>query len=205
MVTKNKAAPAAKPAKPNRAAKKTNVEFEHVMIDLETLDTTSRAAIISIGAVRFNADDFSPETFYRVIKVQSNIDAKRTISGSTLAWWMDQGSEAKNVFKDPAAVSLDQALYDLRAFIGPHLVAKNTKVWGNGAIFDLGILNDAYTQMRESPPWEYWNIKCFRMIKDSTIGRSVLKPANAVAHNALSDALHQAEHLQMIWAAGYPQ
>lgn len=186
--------------------KLTNVPFPEVMIDLETADTTSRAAILSIGAVRFNDQNFSKETFYRAITLDSNIAAGRTISGKTLAWHMQQDAAVKQVFNDPNAVTLVEALNDLRKFIGEPLVAKNTKVWGNGALFDLGILNDAYTYvMNEPTPWEFWNIKCFRTIKDSAFGRKVAKPENALAHNALADAMAQAEHLQMIWAAGYPQ
>lgn len=186
--------------------KPTNVPFPEVMIDLETCDTTARSAILSIGAVRFNDKDFSSETFYRAITVQSNIDAGRTISGKTLGWHMTQDKAVRNVFDDPKAVSLEQALLDLRDFIGEPLVAKNTKVWGNGAVFDIAILNDAYTYvMNEPAPWEFWNIKCFRTIKDSAFGRKVAKPDNALAHNALADAMAQAEHLQLIWAAGYPQ
>lgn len=186
--------------------KLTNVPFPEVMIDLETADTTSRAAIMSIGAVRFNEKEFCKETFYRAITLDSNIKAGRTISGSTLGWHMKQDDEVRAVFNDPNAVPLAQALQELREFIGEHLVAKNTKVWGNGAVFDIAILNDAYTYvMNELPPWEFWNIKCFRTIKDSEFGRKVAKPANVLAHNALADALAQAEHLQLIWAAGYPR
>lgn len=220
VAAKNKPTPAAvipKPVKSSAAkavvaafrgtnGKPTNVPFPEVMIDLETCDTTARSAILSIGAVRFNEKDFSGETFYRAITVQSNIDAGRTISGKTLAWHMEQESAVRNVFNDPKAVPLAQALQELREFIGEPLVAKNTKVWGKGAVFDIAILNDAYAYvMKMSPPWEFWNIKCFRTVGESAFGRKVAKPENSLAHNALADAIAQAEHLQMIWEAGYPQ
>lgn len=186
--------------------KPTNVPFPEMMIDLETGDTTARAAIVSIGAVRFNEEDFDKKTFYRAITLDSNIKAGRTISGSTLGWHMKQSDEVRAVFNDPNAVSLAQALQDLREFMGEHLVAKNTKVWGNGAVFDIAILNDAYVYvMDELPPWEFWNIKCFRTVKDSAFARKVPKPANTLAHNALADAVAQAEYLQLIWAEGYPR
>lgn len=186
--------------------KPTNVPFPELMIDLETGDTTARAAIVSIGAVRFGEKEFCKETFYRAITLDSNIKAGRTISGSALGWHMKQDDEVRAVFNDPQAIPLAQALNDLRKFIGEPLVAKNTKVWGNGAVFDIAILNDAYAYvMDELPPWEFWNIKCFRTIKDSEFGRKVAKPANMLAHNALADALAQAEHLQLIWAVGYPR
>ena len=59
-------------------------KFDHVMIDLETLDTLPHAVILSIGAVKFNEKNIDDGAFYRVITIQSNLDEHRTISPSTL-------------------------------------------------------------------------------------------------------------------------
>lgn len=173
-----------------------------VMIDLETLDTAVTGAILSIGACRFNEDEIDNDGFYRVIKIQSNIDEHRTISGNTLAWWMTQGEKAKAVFTAPDAVPLSQALDELREWLGSSIAAKNVRVYGNGANFDISILDHAYAAGGQTSPWEFYNVRCFRTLKSVPSARNVAKPENALAHNALFDAIAQAQHLQALWKAG---
>ena len=134
----------------------------NIMVDLETLDTKASAVILSIGACRFDENEIDNDGFYRVITIQSCIDEGRTISGSTLKWWMDQSERAKAVLNDPAAIPLEDALNDLRAWIGPANL-KTAQPWGNSARFDLGILEHAYG--RQELPWMFYNEKCFRMLK----------------------------------------
>ncbi len=43
---------------------------------------------------------------------------------------------------------------------------KDVKVWGNGANFDIGILEHAYDQYQIEIPWEFWNVRDCRTIKD---------------------------------------
>lgn len=171
---------------------------DHIMIDLETLDTAVTGVILSIGAVKFDKDGISNDGFYRSVTIQSNLDEHRTISPSTLAWWLDQTDKARAVITDPNAVPLTQALDDLAEWIGP--MWKGKLVYGNGADFDISMLAHAYH--RVPTPWQFFNVRCFRTIKNLGMAKSVPKPANALAHNALFDAIAQAEHLIDIWKAG---
>lgn len=191
MATKKQAAKAA-----------TRIVYNDVMIDLETLDTAVTGAILSIGACRFNETEIGNDGFYRAITIQSNIDEHRTISGNTLSWWMGQEEKAKRVFNDPEAVTLTQALDELREWLGPPVEAKNKRVYGNGANFDISILDHAYSTGGQTSPWEFYNVRCFRTLKSLPSARNVPKPANALAHNALFDAIAQAQHLQALWKAG---
>lgn len=209
MATKKQTAGAAPPKKTAlRTAmdaatpKKTRIVMDDVMLDLETLDTAVTAAILSIGACRFNETEIDGEGFYRAITIQSNIDEHRTISGNTLAWWVGQGEKAKRVFADPAAVPLGQALDELRAWLGTPVEAKNKRVYGNGSNFDISILDHAYAAGGQTSPWEFYNVRCFRTLKSLPSARNVPKPENVLAHNALFDAIAQAQHLQALWAAG---
>lgn len=191
------------PKKQAVPAKKTiRIAMDDVMVDLETLDTSVTAAILSIGACRFNETEIDNDGFYRAITIQSNIDEHRTISGNTLAWWVGQGDKAKRVFADPAAVPLGQALDELRAWLGTPVEAKNKRVYGNGSNFDISILDHAYAAGGQTSPWEFYNVRCFRTLKSLPSARNVPKPENALAHNALFDAIAQAQHLQALWAAG---
>src|SRR4051812_25387336 len=103
-------------------AKKKNLAQEFsgldVMIDTETLDTKPTAVILSIGACRFNELDIDSNGFYRAITIESNMDEGRTISASTLRWWMKQEPAAQAVMHDPAAVPLSQALDEFREWMG---------------------------------------------------------------------------------------
>lgn len=184
------------------ATKKTPEKFDHVMIDLETLDTLSTGVILSIGAVKFNETNISDDAFYRVITVESNLAEGRTISASTLRWWMSDKVDpaARAVFNAPNQVTLDLALAELHTWFGTNYEADHIKAWGNGADFDISMLAHAYGL--QGTPWRFYNVRCFRTLKSSDAARDVPKPENKGAHNALYDALAQAQHLQALWANG---
>ena len=173
-------------------------KYDDIMVDLETLSTAVDCVILSIGAVRFNADTICGDKFYRIISIDSNLAAGRTISQDTLRWWLDQDAQAKAVLNDPNQTTISSALADFRTWIGAD--AETTKVWGNGADFDNAILAHAYGMA--GPPWKFYNSRCFRTIKSTLAAKRVAKPKNYGAHNALLDAINQAQHLQLIWKAG---
>jgi len=167
--------------------------MRHVMIDLETLATTADAAIISIGAVKFDAKKIAEKGFYTPISIETNLAVGRRISEDTLAWWMKQSDEARKVFNEPNE-PLDNALEQLVDWIGHD----NPIVWSNGASFDIPILEHAFTQFSMTVPWKFWNSRCYRTIK-SLLKTKDIKIENPMKHNALADAYAQARHLQLIW------
>lgn len=172
--------------------------YDDIMLDNETLGTDVDSVILSIGAVRFNETSIADEAFYRVITIQSNLDEGRTIMPSTLRWWLDQDARAKAVLDDPNQIPLGQALDEFREWIGND--CKTIKMWGNGADFDCAMIKHAYG--RQAAPWQFYNTRCFRTVKELPAAKLIPKPANTLAHNALADAIAQATHLQAIWAAG---
>ena len=67
----------------------------NVMLDLETLSTSTDAAVIAIGAVAFDENAVhTDESFYVAIDLNDAIYHGH-VSGDTLKWWMWQSSEAK--------------------------------------------------------------------------------------------------------------
>lgn len=174
-------------------------------IDLETLHNRYNAAIISIGAVQFNADTGKiGETFYREIDFDSAVRAGK-VNGSTLAWWMRQEAKAKRIFSEgknkiPLAVALD----DLRTWILKVTPSgEDVRPWGNGSSFDITILEHAYENgaVGLKEPWDFWNIRDMRTIVDVCDFRKEdwPFPADAVAHNALDDAMRQAQIISACW------
>lgn len=164
--------------------------MNNVMVDLETPDNSVTSGIISIGAVKFDGDGINREdTFYRVIDLQSCIDNGLTVSGSTIAWWMKQSDEARKVFNEPS-VHIAIALQDFAKWL-----PEDCKMWGNGAAFDNAILSHAYKKCFQPQPWAFWDDRCYRTVAAATDVRRVQQ---GVHHNALDDAISQAEHLIQI-------
>lgn len=169
--------------------------MQDVMIDLETLDTRPSTVILSVGAVRFDLEqpDVIGDTFHVHIDIDTCLAAGRTVSGSTLLWWLDQDDDARKKISCADRVPLRDALLSLSTFIGP-----KDRVWGNGAGFDNVILSDAYRSLNLEQPWRYWGDMCYRTLKN--LYRHVPRPELVgVAHDALDDAVFQARHLQLIY------
>jgi len=175
----------------------------HIMIDLETLGTTADATILSIGAVRFDLEtgtvyDHNSHTFYKSVTIDSQ--PARQISGDTIAWWMAQSTAAKTVFTEPK-VSLWNALMDLREWVNTSPEFGHPNVWSNGADFDLPMLVHAYSQEKIILPWKPYAGRCYRTYKNLPGARDVKVIRVGEHHNALDDAIYQAEHVCKIHQA----
>lgn len=172
----------------------------HVMVDLETLSTEGNAAIVSIGAVGFDEVDIR-DHFYRVIDINwyDTPDGKQfDLNANTIQWWMEQGEDAKFVFKDPTRYHLPDALRELTHFIESNL-ADHEGVWGNASTFDNVILRTAYNRLNMRTPWQFWQDRCYRTLKK--LRPDVEMQREGTHHNALSDSISQAKHASAILAA----
>lgn len=174
-----------------------------IMIDLETLGTEADAVIVSIGAVRFDIDAIPGTPFasdddchYMVCAVRSQ--AERHISKATEAWWQQQSPQAREVFNQPS-IHITLALISLGAFI--LATPGNPNVWSNGADFDLPMLAHAYRQYGVALPWKPYAGRCYRTYKNLPGARAITALRTGTHHNALDDAIYQAQHLQAIHAA----
>jgi hypothetical protein len=158
-----------------------------VMVDLETLGNGSTAAIISIGAVAFDAESGKIESeFYVNVDPQSCVDAGLKMDVSTVMWWMKQSDEARDAFNKPA-VPLELALDMFKAWY-----PQSAALWGNGATFDNVILSNAYTLTGINRPWNFTKDRCYRTLK--ALRPDIKQEKVGVAHNALDDAKFQALH-----------
>lgn len=169
--------------------------MKHVMVDLETLGTVADAAILSIGAVRFDLDSaaIDDQGFYASVSIDSNLQAKRRIQEDTLLWWLKQPIEAQSVFHE-SKQTLEVALGEFADWLGDD----NCLMWSNGADFDLPMLAHAFTHFGMEVPWKFWNSNCFRTYKKLPGAKQIRAAVTGVKHNALSDAYQQAQTLQMI-------
>ena len=173
-----------------------------VMLDLETLSTENNAAIISIGAVKFdpratvgelnNSADKDYVHFYCNVEFHSLSCEEFHIEGRTVQWWMEQKEEARaSLFTDP--IDIQTALGKFWTWYG----TESLPTWGNGAGFDNVILRNAYHKFGGVAPFDFYHDRCFRTLKSLFPDVLYVKPT--LAHNALSDAEAQAIHLQKLF------
>ena len=160
------------------------------MLDLETMGNNSYAAIVAIGAVRFN--DNIRDSFYEIVDLESSVSLGMKMDASTIMWWLAQSEPARSELIKDGALSLPVALIQFSRWIGDGAV-----VWGNGATFDNVILTNAYKCAGLERPWKFRNDACYRTIKN--MNKHVKLSRSGTHHNALDDAKSQAEHLINIW------
>lgn len=155
----------------------------NVMLDLETMGTGSMAAIVAVGAVRFDHDSILSR-FYAVVDLQSSMALGLNLDASTVMWWLNQSKEAREeLLKEP--VHINQVLGRFSAWVGEDPV-----VWGNGVTFDNVILSNAYELASIRRPWSYKNDRCYRTLKAGY--PEVPYVDEGIYHKAVDDAENQA-------------
>lgn len=171
----------------------------HVAIDLETLSTSPAAVILAIGAVAMAEDGDTLADFYSVCSIASQQD--RQIDKSTLDWWERQAADARSVLdhaNEPSSPSIDDALGELTRWLGDLGEHFNIFVHGNGAAFDIAILEHAYKQRSPFVPWNFRNVRDMRTLRDICLRLGLepkikeAAPRTGTHHNALDDARFQA-------------
>ena len=166
----------------------------NVMIDIETLGKKAGCSILSIGATVFGTtDNIAREDFYVTVDRYSCGDLGLFEESDTVDWWRKQSPEARaEAFS--GKLDIRTALGKLYNYIKDIEAAFNvsTKVWANGANFDIPILEAAYDLADISVPWRYHNVRCYRTLKAlATVAETSFQ---GVKHNALADAMHQARN-----------
>lgn len=168
----------------------------HCMIDLETLDVTPTAQILTIGAVRFDPYgneliDADMDSFYAKVDFDSCSDLGLTVDDNTVAWWAQQSAEAQDAAFDPTGrITVEDAMQQLYKFCWG-LKA----VWSHGAGFDIVILEHVFNKVGRAVPWKFWQVRDTRTIFD--LGIDPARPP-ILKHHALEDAWNQAVGVQNV-------
>jgi len=167
---------------------------DQIMIDLETMGSNPNAAIVAIGAVRFDMNPKSlvaigEDTLYLNVDLQDCMDHGLKVDGKTIMWWLKQSDQAREVLQH-GWHKLPQALDILSSF------SRGIQgVWCHKT-FDTIILDNAYRTLGRSTPWKYRDVLDLRTIDRFFLpGESVDDP-DWVPHYAVSDAWHQALRLR---------
>lgn len=149
----------------------------NITFDLETCALCPTAAVMSIGAVAWNADaEDNPFTdgfpgdycFYRHVDLRSSFVDGFTFDVKTSEWWATQNEDAKKALLDYDDVplrSIDSVIEDFFGFIKhvqKETSAKNVKLWSQGTDFDIAILRNICGKYGIEIPVSYKNFRDHR-------------------------------------------
>lgn len=161
-----------------------------IMLDLETLATSPDCVVLTLGAVKF--DPFTgTEQYNHALYVRFNVNEQiqlgRVVSEDTLDWWAQQPEDVREeALGDNDRTDVNHALDQLNKFLVGH-----DRIWAQGPVFDIVILENLYRQLGRPCPWQYYNIRDSRTLLKA-LGDN-RKPGRDQAHNALADCIYQAE------------
>lgn len=167
------------------------------MIDLETLATSTDAAILTIGAVKFDpfgkdVQEPDMDSFYVRVDLDSCHDIGLVTSDDTIAWWAQQDQAAQDeAFNPEGRIHVKEAFEQLYKFCWG---AK--RVWSNGAGFDVVICETVFKRIQKSVPWSFWQVRDVRTAFD--LGINPNRPP-VLKHHALEDAWNQAVGIQNVY------
>lgn len=172
-----------------------------LMVDIETLGTKPGSPVIAIGAVFFDIMSGElGERFYGKIDVEDAMRYSR-ISGDTFKWWMAQNDAARREATS-GFMSANEVFADFYNFMSVNANLGKMCPWGNGASFDITILEVSFERILGKPaPWKFWNVQDVRTIKrvGESVGHKYPHDLKGVAHKAIDDAIHQAKYVAYYW------
>lgn len=190
--------------------KSTDKVYHDVMLDIETLGTDTDAVVLSIGAIKFRLDtkdnqytlDDESRSFYAVLDLEDQERKGRKRDPGTERWWKTQSSKARRVFKED-----QEEVKGVMVALGNFL--KNVRrVWGNGNMFDIAIIQSLFDDYDEEYPVHYTgdlDLRTLTYIFNSVkkaIKRTV-RPSvkfKGTEHNALDDAKKQVMEAQSMFS-----
>lgn len=197
-------------------------------LDIETLSTAKNAVILSIGAVYLNTAEMGnmlhtasgdkkvfPDSFYRVITVQDQIDRGRVVDYQTLHWWMKQDPDViRETFEGPdnphTIQTIGSAIIDLTVWLEEQISSdKDTiNVWVKGVGFDGAIiesLNKGPGKMTDTVPVQFreWQevrtLERIHKVKMEDYLKATYPDAaetwSRLKHHALADAAAQGAYV----------
>lgn len=161
-----------------------------LMIDIEGLDTSPNATILTIAAQEFNplSRDTLGRSYYARVDLESQAD--RSIDQGTIDWWATQPSIVKNeAFSEQDRLSLRESLNGLYK-----LMWQAKRIWAQGPTYDCTILEHAYKSLGILLPWKYFNVRDSRTL----FGLTPQLESYPATHHALEDCRRQ---IKLLWDA----
>jgi len=171
----------------------------NLMLDVETLGTSPRAALLQVGAVAFDplGDIQRPK---RAVQVNVDLDDAMAnggeVNGSTFIWWLKQSEEARSSICAPGATNVETAMRVLDVFWKENACEA---VWAHGSVFDVPIVEHYMRRVGVKVPWRYSQIRDTRTLFAMAENLGWTRTSKVVAHTAAADAEAQASDVQAAW------
>jgi len=164
-----------------------------IMLDLETLGTSSNAVIVSISAVVFDRATGETGAEFEVgVNLDEQLAKGAVIDGSTVMWWLTQDKEAQDELTRLEPLQVDESLDLYKAFVRQ---AGVDDVWGNGATFDNVILSNLFKRHERGYPTPFWADRCVRTFVDLSNIDTRKIPFVGVKHRGIDDCKHQIRYM----------
>lgn len=172
------------------------MNMNNLMLDIESLGSTSNSVILSIGAVEFDINTGETgRTFYETIDLEDCLRLGLKVSAGTIKWWLQQSESARSEIYKHSGAPLNEVLQKFSEFCSN----KKYIVWGNSARFDCGILQDSYNLLGLDIPWDFRDERCLRtLVQFAPEVKRNLK-FKGTKHNAIDDCMFQIEYCSKIW------
>jgi len=164
------------------------------MVDLETLGTGSNAAIVQLAAAHF---DMATGAVGDVISVYVQPPASAAIDVSTVLWWLEQSSAARDGLVEGVRNGLPE-IEALRLLSQLYRRKDVRRIWCQGLNFDLPLIADAYARHSLGNPLAYWKGRDTRTAYELAGYDYRSEPLldGEVHHDALTDVKRQIRALR---------
>ena len=171
------------------------------MLDIETYGNNSNSVIVQIGAVAFDEDGKTIDTFKMNVDPSSSIKYGMKMDISTIEWWMNQSDDARKSILNGDRFDLAVALESFSTFIKKSYVnfhesefdPKGVRIWCH-ASFDEPIMSQAYHLCNIPQPWHYRSARDLRTLIDLAGVDPHSYSKKGVHHDALDDCMAQIEY-----------
>jgi 3' exoribonuclease, RNase T-like len=171
-----------------------------LMLDIESLDLGPRSVItqIALFALDLEEDETIDTHLHSYLPIQPQLDLMpaRTISASTLWWWMQQPDEARAAFE----FSTSEDFNDLPVLMQHFIVqfermtrGRTYQLWARGPQFDVVNVESLLRDCGLKAPWRHDSVADLRTVmREAGISSSdVEQPHGFIAHNAAWDCKFQ--------------
>ena len=175
-------------------APKTYKPKVHIVIDIETLSTDKRTAIIEIGAVL--AMGTESDKLSLAVKPSSFSGKPYDIDVETISWH-EKIHTGYLERMEAEGDDIETAMQKFCDWIRPYAENFEVHMWSQGKDFDFPILEYALRTCGHKLPWAYSRVHCLRdLVWLNPVTRLKNRPDELPQHEALSDAMYEAMQLR---------
>jgi exodeoxyribonuclease VIII len=165
------------------------------MLDLETLSTANNALIMSIGAVKFDADAIVDRFEVGIDPANAQRFGLHIDAGTVMYWFDPERDEARKRIFEMARVDLIAGLDGFAQWCQQTPEESQGSLWGNGATFDNVVIQSGFAATGVDDPFGYKKQECYRTLKNRCPDVEFNDYQIGTPHYALDDASSQALHL----------